>query len=81
MSLVYTGGAALVLASGRFVSEHKLQPLARIVGYADAEQEPEQFTTTPAKAISLVLKKTGLKIEDIDLFEVGWRWGFIPIGC
>ncbi len=46
-----------------------LKPLAKIISYADAAQEPEWFTTAPAKALPIALKKAGLEISDIDYFE------------
>ena len=46
-----------------------LTPLATIKGYADAAQEPEWFTTAPAKALPKALDRAGVSIEDIDFFE------------
>ena len=46
-----------------------LKPLAYIKSYADAEQEPKWFTTSPSKALPKALEKAGLKISDIDYFE------------
>ena len=62
--------SALVLASERAVKEHKLEPLARIVGYGGAAQAPEWFTTAPAKAIDATLAKLGMTKGQIDLYEV-----------
>jgi acetyl-CoA C-acetyltransferase len=47
-----------------------LTPIAKIRGYADAEQAPEWFTTAPTVAAPLALKRAGLKISDVDFFEV-----------
>jgi len=47
----------MVLMSGEKVKELGLTPLAKIVAYADASQEPEWFTTTPSKAIPKALAK------------------------
>jgi acetyl-CoA C-acetyltransferase len=52
------------------VKQNKLTPLARIVSYADAAQEPQWFTTTPPVAARLALQKAGLTTAEIDLFEV-----------
>jgi len=57
------------LVSKEKLEELGLTPLARIVSYADAAQEPENFTTAPAKALPIALKKAGLEIADIDFFE------------
>jgi len=51
------------------MEELGLKPLARIVSYADAAQAPEWFTTSPAKALPIALKKADLQISDIDFFE------------
>jgi acetyl-CoA C-acetyltransferase len=69
-SSINDGASALVLASEKAVREHGLEPLARIVGYGGAAQAPEWFTTAPAKAIEATLPKLGLKVDDIDLWEI-----------
>ena len=51
------------------MEELGLKPLAKIVSYADAAHEPEWFTTAPAKALPIALKKAGLEVSDIDFFE------------
>ena len=61
-SKINDGASALVLASGDAVKRLGLTPLARIVGYGSAAQEPEWFTTAPSKAIAATLKRTGLKL-------------------
>lgn len=69
-SKINDGAAALVLMSGEKMRELGLTPVAKIVGYADAEQAPDDFTTTPSKAIPLALKKAGLELKDVDYFEI-----------
>lgn len=69
-STINDGASALVLMSGEKVKELGLKPLARIVSFADAEQEPEWFTTAPTLAAPKALKKAGLSIGQIDYFEV-----------
>lgn len=64
------GAAALILASKEALEKYKLQPLAKIIAYADAAQAPEWFTTSPALAIPKALKMAGLELKDIDLFEI-----------
>lgn len=64
------GAAALLLASKEALERHHLNPLARIVAYADAAQAPEWFTTSPSVAIQKILKHTGLALSDIDFFEI-----------
>lgn len=64
------GAAAIILASEEAIRKHQLKPLAKIISYADAAQAPEWFTTSPAIAINKALKQAGLKISDIDYFEI-----------
>lgn len=68
-STLNDGASALILVSKEKMEELGLKPLARIVSYADAAQEPENFTTAPAKALPIALKKAGLEVSDIDFFE------------
>ena len=63
------GASALILMSKEKMEELGLKPLAKIVSYADAAHEPEWFTTAPAKALPIALKKAGLEVSDIDFFE------------
>ncbi|KFF26006.1 acetyl-CoA C-acyltransferase [Chryseobacterium vrystaatense] len=68
-STLNDGASALILVSKEKMEELGLKPLAKIVSYADAAQEPENFTTAPSKALPIALKKAGLEISDIDFFE------------
>ncbi len=68
-STLNDGASALVLMSKEKMEELGLQPLAKIVSYADAAHEPEWFTTAPAKALPIALKKANLQTSDIDFFE------------
>lgn len=68
-STLNDGASALILVSGEKLKELALKPLAKIISYADAAQEPENFTTAPSKALPKALKKAGLEISDIDFFE------------
>lgn len=68
-STLNDGASALVLMSKEKMEELGLKPLAKIVAYADAAQEPEWFTTSPAKALPIALKKANLELSDIDFFE------------
>ncbi|HXN06626.1 MAG TPA: thiolase family protein [Nitrospiria bacterium] len=64
------GAAALVLTTEAVAKKQGVVPLGRIVDYASFAAEPVWFTTAPAYAIRLLLEKTGLKISEIDLFEI-----------
>jgi acetyl-CoA C-acetyltransferase len=68
-STINDGAGAVVLMSKEKASELGLKPLATIKSYADAAQNPENFTTAPAKALPLALKKAKLDIKDINYFE------------
>ncbi len=76
---VNDGASALILASEKAVKEHKLEPLARIVGYAGAAQAPEWFTTAPAGAIKNLTKKTGIGVDQVDLFEVNEAFSVVAM--
>ncbi|HQW07239.1 MAG TPA: acetyl-CoA C-acyltransferase [Flavobacteriales bacterium] len=78
-STINDGAAALVLMSADKAKELGLKPLAKVIGYADAEQAPEWFTTTPAKAVPLAVKKAGLKMSDIQFVELNEAFSVVGI--
>jgi acetyl-CoA C-acetyltransferase len=78
-SPISDGASALVIMSRRKADELGLKPLARILAYADAEQEPQWFTTAPTKAVPLALERADLKIDDIDYFEVNEAFAVVPL--
>ena len=78
-SKINDGASALVLASGDAVKRLGLTPLARVVGYGGAAQAPEWFTTAPAKAIEVTLKRLGLTVADIDLWEVNEAFAVVAL--
>ncbi|HEY3055409.1 MAG TPA: thiolase family protein [Thermoanaerobaculia bacterium] len=80
-SKVNDGAAALVVTSDDYASKNKLTPIARIVAHSSHAQEPEWFTTAPAKAIELVLKRAKMKIDDIDLFEVNEAFAVVALAA
>jgi acetyl-CoA C-acetyltransferase len=80
-SSINDGASALILASEAAVSARKLEPLARIVGYASAAQAPEWFTTAPALAIERVTKKLGLATRDVDLYEINEAFAVVAMAC
>ncbi len=73
------GAAALVLMSKEKAVALGLKPLAIIRGFADAEQAPEWFTTTPAIAVPLAVEKAGLKMSDINFFELNEAFAVVGI--
>jgi len=73
------GAAALVVMAEEEATHLGLAPMARIIGYAGAALAPEWFTIAPVEAIRLVLKKTGLSISDIDLFEINEAFSAVSL--
>jgi len=78
-STINDGGAALIITNRQKAQELGIKPLAKIVSYADAAQEPEWFTTAPAKAIPKALKKAGLSLEDMDYFELNEAFSVVSL--
>jgi len=69
-SSINDGAAALILVSEETLKAHNLKPLARIVSYAEAAQDPIWFTTAPVLSVNKALAKANLSIKDIDYFEL-----------
>lgn len=78
-STMNDGAAAVVLMSSDKAKELRIKPLAIIRGYADAEQEPVQFTTTPSIAVPVAVKKAGLQMSDIDFVELNEAFSVVGI--
>jgi acetyl-CoA C-acetyltransferase len=78
-STINDGAAALVLMSKEKADELGVKPIAKILGYADAEQAPEWFTTTPSLAVPKAIKKAGLQITDVDYFELNEAFSVVGI--
>ncbi len=73
------GAAALVIMAQDEAETRGITPLARIVGYAGAALAPEWFTIAPIEAIKRVLKKTGLTLAEIDLFEINEAFSTVSL--
>ncbi|KAK4897327.1 erg10, acetyl-CoA C-acetyltransferase [Elasticomyces elasticus] len=73
------GAAAMVLASASYVEKHNLKPIAKILGWGDAAQNPSKFTTAPALAIPKALKHAGVKQEDVDAFEINEAFSVVAL--
>ena len=78
-STLNDGAAALLIMSEEKALALGLKPLAYILGYADAAQEPKWFTTSPALAIPKALKKAGITIEDVDYFEINEAFSVVGL--
>ena len=78
-STINDGASALILMSADKAKSLNIEPLAKIVSYADASHEPEWFTTAPAKALPIALIKANLDINDIDYFELNEAFSVVGI--
>jgi acetyl-CoA C-acetyltransferase len=78
-STLNDGASALILVSEEAVAKYNLKPIAKIVSYADAAQEPEWFTTAPSLAIPKALDKAGLTISDIDYWELNQAFAVVGL--
>jgi len=78
-STINDGASALILVSEEAVAKYNLKPIAKIVSYADAAQEPEWFTTAPSLAIPKALAKAGLTISDIDYWELNQAFAVVGL--
>lgn len=73
------GAAALVIMSGEKAQELGLTPLARIRGFADAAQDPVEFTIAPSKAVPLALNHAGLQLSDVDYHEINEAFSVVAL--
>ncbi|MDB2701479.1 thiolase family protein [Flavobacteriaceae bacterium] len=78
-SSINDGASAVVVASESFVENENIRPMAKIIAYAEAEQDPTFFTTTPILATKKVLEKANLTLSDIDFFEVNEAFAVVPL--
>lgn len=78
-SSINDGAAAVLVMSAEKAKELGLKPLARILSHASAAKAPEWFTTAPADAIPIALKRAGLSKNDIDLFEINEAFSVVAL--
>lgn len=78
-STMNDGAAAVVLMSGEKMNALGLKPLARIAGYADAEQAPEWFTTTPSLALPRAAERAGVSLDQLDFVELNEAFSVVGI--
>ncbi len=78
-STINDGASAVVLVSERKLKELQLKPLARIVASADAEQDPQWFTTAPTLAAPKALQRAGLQMNDLSYIEVNEAFSVVPL--
>jgi acetyl-CoA acyltransferase len=75
------GAAAVLVLEAERARALGLTPLARFVGYATAGVEPERFGTGPVPAINKVLRRTGLRLEDVELVELNEAFAAQVLAC
>ena len=75
------GAGACVVVSEGYASRNKLQPLGRFLGFAVAGCEPDEMGIGPVFAVPKVLKKLGLSVQDIDLWELNEAFAVQVIYC
>ena len=78
-STMNDGASALILMSKEKMESLGLKPIAKILSYADAEQAPEWFTTSPSLAVPKAVEKAGLKMEEINYFELNEAFSVVGI--
>jgi acetyl-CoA C-acetyltransferase len=78
-STINDGASAIVLVSKEKAEQLGLKPIARILGFGDAEQEPAWFTTTPILAAKNALQNAKMSRQDIELFEVNEAFANVPM--
>jgi len=78
-SKISDGAAALILMSKEKAASLGLKPLAKIIGFADAEQASEWFTTSPSIAIPKAISNAGLKKEDISFYEINEAFAVVSL--
>lgn len=78
-STLNDGASALVLMSEEKAKELNLKPIAKIISYADASQEPKWFTTSPTKAINKALGRANMTVNDVDFWELNEAFSVVGI--
>ena len=78
-STLNDGASALILMSEEKAKELNLKPIAKIISYADASQEPKWFTTSPTKAINKALDRANMTVSDVDFWELNEAFSVVVI--
>lgn len=78
-STLNDGAAAILLMSKEKAEALGVKPLAKIIGFADAEQEPKWFTTSPALAIPKALKNAGIEASEVDFYEINEAFAVVSL--
>jgi len=80
-SKINDGASILLMSSKRKIGSFGLKPQVKLIAQSSASHEPEWFTTAPTKAIEKVLKKSGLKSQDIDLWEINEAFAVVALSA
>jgi acetyl-CoA C-acetyltransferase len=78
-SSINDGAAALVLSSAEKARALGIKPVARVIAYGEFSQDPQWFSTAPPPSMERALKKAGLKVEDIDVFEINEAFAVVTL--
>ncbi len=78
-SKINDGASALLLSGEEVIKKYNLKPMAKIIGHATHSQEPDWFTTAPAKAIKKLLEKTSFPLDKVDLFEINEAFAVVVL--
>ena len=78
-STINDGAAAVIVMSEEKAKTLGLTPLASIAGYADAAQEPQWFTTAPAKALPKAIAKANVSLDEVELFELNEAFSVVGL--
>ncbi len=80
-STINDGAAAIILMSKEKAEELGVKPIAKLIGYGDAAQAPEWFTTAPVKAVPKAIAKAGLTADDIDYYEINEAFAVVALAA
>jgi acetyl-CoA acetyltransferase family protein len=78
-SAIVDGAAAILVASDNAIKQHSLTPRARVVAHVSIGSPPRVMLTGPVEATKQVLKRAGLSIKDIDIWEINEAFAPVPI--
>eukprot|EP01120_Amphizonella_sp_Union-15-10_P014829 TRINITY_DN7359_c0_g1_i1.p1 TRINITY_DN7359_c0_g1~~TRINITY_DN7359_c0_g1_i1.p1 ORF type:complete len:417 (-),score=92.36 TRINITY_DN7359_c0_g1_i1:47-1297(-) len=78
-SSINDGASALIVASTEFAKSRNLSPMARVISFADAARDPIEFTIAPVDAIRKALDISGLKVNDIDYWEINEAFSVVAV--
>ena len=78
-STISDGAALCILASEDALKKYNLKPLAKLVTYSTNSLAPELFPEAPVGAIEKCVQRAGLKLDDIDLFEINEAFAVVVL--